>query len=409
MKIVWLTPETPLPANNGHRVVNLNRIMYFASRGHEIHLISFIENNIDIAFSNDLAAKLGSLNLFPRPSTSPLFSPLIPSHVRKRWSIAAQSCFDGLLVKVLPDVIMIESTCMTPYVLRAKSLPVCVVLNMHNLDYRLFLRSSRVADNLIKRLTLLLTAGLSWRFENAIFSTPRFDLFTFLSSAEHMETMNSHPNINSMFVPLVVDDSVFCGNLPISHAGENRILFVGNLKYWSNAESLGWFLDYVWPLIKLQHPEATLTIAGNEADKKMRRIARYDNSVEVRANFTDVNEVYQGIDVVIAPIVSGAGVKVKIIEALAQGKTVVTTHYGVMGTTLRHDEHLLVSDVRDAATFAAHCIAGLTHGYRYLPMRRRGRDHVFNNHRTLAIMPAFEDLLSNIVGKNVKLSGDKDK
>ena len=154
-------------------------------------------------------------------------------------------------------------------------------------------------------------------------------------------------------------------------------------------------------------PNATLTIAGKEADREANRLIGSKKDIDVRANFTDVTEVYRGVDVVVAPMVSGAGVKVKVIESLAMGKTVVTTQYGVMGTGLRHDEHLFVADVKDASAFAAHCITGLKQGARYLLMRKRGRNYVFNNHRTAAVMPVFENALRESLARIAGLTGEK--
>jgi glycosyltransferase involved in cell wall biosynthesis len=109
-----------------------------------------------------------------------------------------------------------------------------------------------------------------------------------------------------------------------------RLLFVANYRYGPNRDALNWLVDEVFPLVQRLVPRASVTIAGANLDAATS--ARLDRGgVTVTGPFSDVTAVLDAADIVVCPLRMGGGIKVKIIEALRRGCTVVTTTIGAQG------------------------------------------------------------------------------
>lgn len=132
---------------------------------------------------------------------------------------------------------------------------------------------------------------------------------------------------------------------PVAREGGGTVLFVGSLFMPNNVEGLRWYLDRVHPLL-VREPGYRLVIAGRGGEALKQELASYDH-VTMVADPSDeaLDEIYQAADVFVAPMFHGAGVKLKVINALAHGMPVVATHVSNQGTGFLDGVHLDVSDV----------------------------------------------------------------
>jgi len=131
------------------------------------------------------------------------------------------------------------------------------------------------------------------------------------------------------------------------------LLFVGSFAYQPNIEAAEFLIEQVWPHIYRAMPEARLIIAGNRPE----RVRGYDMSVpgvEFTGFVDDLEGLYQQSRVVCAPILSGGGTRIKIIEAAGYGKAVVATRLGAEGLDMCDGVELLLRD--DPCSFAAACL-----------------------------------------------------
>jgi glycosyltransferase involved in cell wall biosynthesis len=100
---------------------------------------------------------------------------------------------------------------------------------------------------------------------------------------------------------------------------------VANATYGPNAEGLRWLVDEVWPLVRRQHPKAELVIAGLATDTVV--TSQPAQGITVLGRVDDANELVRRAAVVLAPVRSGGGTQLKVVEALAQGRAIVATTY----------------------------------------------------------------------------------
>jgi glycosyltransferase involved in cell wall biosynthesis len=131
------------------------------------------------------------------------------------------------------------------------------------------------------------------------------------------------------------------------------LLFIGSYGYKPNVDAAKFLIDKIWPKIKMKIPEAKLIIAGSNP----KRINGYDNNIP-GVTFTgfvdDLEGLYREARIVCAPILSGGGTRIKIIEAAAYGKPIVTTRIGAEGLEMRDGHELFLRD--DPEAFAQICL-----------------------------------------------------
>jgi len=127
-------------------------------------------------------------------------------------------------------------------------------------------------------------------------------------------------------------------------ADPNTLLWVGGFDHFPNKQGIYWFLDSVFPLIKRGLPEIELQLIGGGVPDKLKRLASADFSIKLLGYVDDPIPYIQRATVFIVPILSGSGTRLKLLEAMAVGKAIVTTNIGCEGIEGADDKHFLITD-----------------------------------------------------------------
>lgn len=143
-------------------------------------------------------------------------------------------------------------------------------------------------------------------------------------------------------VPNGVDAGAFAPSRSAEDADET-VLFVGSLDVRMNVEALTWFVEVAWPEIGASRPAATFRIVGRDPTPAVRELGKAAG-VEVVGEVLDVVPYYDDAAVVVAPFRLGGGTKLKVLEALAMERALVTTPVGATGLELTDDRHALVRE-----------------------------------------------------------------
>lgn len=152
-----------------------------------------------------------------------------------------------------------------------------------------------------------------------------------------------------------------------------EIVFVGSFWHAPNLDGVRWFAERVWPNVRAARPDATFSIAGSHMGPEVRRLAEVEG-IEVLGFVDDIDALYDRAWAAVAPLRFGAGVKGKVVEALAAGLPVVATSIATEGLGLTDGVHLLVAD--DAEAFAARLIGLLDDAEAGARLGSSGRDAV---------------------------------
>jgi len=172
------------------------------------------------------------------------------------------------------------------------------------------------------------------------------------------------------------------------------ILFTGLMSYYPNQQAVRWFLNEVFPVILKNRPDARLVVAGAAPPRWMTALARPE--VEVTGLVPDIRPYLERAAVFIAPLMIGGGTRVKILEALAMERPVVSTSIGAEGLELAHGASVLFAD--DPAAFAARVVDVLQDARLAARLGTCGRQHVAARFDWDRIGEAARQLLASRIG-----------
>ena len=149
-------------------------------------------------------------------------------------------------------------------------------------------------------------------------------------------------------IDTAVDEEFF--NNPGSSGILGRVMFLGSMDWMPNQDGVSWFVREVWPAVLARHPQATFHIVGRSPPAEIRALSAIPG-VTVVGGVPDVRPHLAEASVVVVPLLVGGGTRLKIYEAMAMGRAVVSTAIGAEGLPVRPGEHYLAAD--DPASFAA--------------------------------------------------------
>jgi glycosyltransferase involved in cell wall biosynthesis len=173
-----------------------------------------------------------------------------------------------------------------------------------------------------------------------------------------------------------------------SRAATQRVLYVGTVHFPPNLSGLQWFLRQCWPLVVGRVPAATLDVVGRGGEA----LRPVPGSVRIHDYVDDLQPFYDAADVFVVPLLSGSGVRLKILESLNQGLPVVSTTAGYRGIDLEVGRDLLVAD--DAAGFADQVVRLLTSAEARTELAEHGRAFMATHHSPQLADEAVDRLLT---------------
>jgi glycosyltransferase involved in cell wall biosynthesis len=170
--------------------------------------------------------------------------------------------------------------------------------------------------------------------------------------ADHVLTVSSddaallrtaEPGLAISIVPNGVDVDAHEPASPET-GGLGRLVFIGKMDYRPNVQAVRWFCSEVLPLVRRRHADVSLEIVGANPTQVVRDLGSIDG-VTVAGGVPDTRPHLRAAQVVVIPLHAGSGTRLKVLEAFAAGKAVVSTRLGAEGLEVAHDRELLLADV----------------------------------------------------------------
>lgn len=173
-----------------------------------------------------------------------------------------------------------------------------------------------------------------------------------------------------------------------------ELLFLGGFGHPPNVDGLLWFVRAIWPAIRCAVPAARLTVIGRNPTAEVKDLAKVEG-VDVIGYVPELAPYLDRAALMVAPLRFGAGVKTKVVEAMAAGLAVVTTHVGVQGLDVTSGEHLMIAD--EPEEFARRVIELLGDPERVEQIGRAGRGYVAALCSPAVIKSCLESMLASAV------------
>ena len=149
----------------------------------------------------------------------------------------------------------------------------------------------------------------------------------------------------------------------------NQVLHLGSMDWTPNLQGVTWFMESVWPLVRENAPEALLKLAGRNMPPDWK--TQQSEGIVILGEVENASTTYDTPSIVVIPLHAGSGMRIKLTEALAAGRPVVTTSKGMEGLAVQHGEQVLVADSpEEMATTIVHL---LENGSEAIQLGMRGR------------------------------------
>ena len=217
-----------------------------------------------------------------------------------------------------------------------------LVLRAHNLEHTIWHMLAGRQSNPLKRLYLRDMAARLERFERRYL--PQFDAVAAITDddAQRLRALGCPEPV--VFIPAGADLSRFEPD-PAVHAKPRTLFMLGSLNWLPNLEGLNWLLREVWPTVRAEMPDVELHIAGSGTPDELLR-PRTDGVV-VHGFAESAAAFMQQYELMLVPLLSGGGMRIKIIEGMALGKVILSTPLGAEGIAVRDGHDILL---RESAT-----------------------------------------------------------
>jgi len=254
------------------------------------------------------------------------------------YSEQMQRAIDFTLAKDQFDLIQTEAHIMGWFELQSKAVK---ILDAQNVEYDTFRRMSNTTNSPIRKAYYRLEAAKCRREEIEICS--RQDAM-FVTSPRDKSILDADvPGIPKFIIPNGVDTSYF---FPRRETEEpHSLVFTGSMNYPPNSDAIIFFIDRIFPKIMGEFPDVKLYVVGNAPPISLRR--RNSESVVITGYVDDVRPYIERASVYVVPLLSGGGTRLKVLEALAMKKGIVTTTIGCEGIDLNNHESLIIADGPD--------------------------------------------------------------
>lgn len=345
MKVLQLCNKPPYPPVDGGTMAMNSITQGLLSRGCEVKVLTVETDKHPVRkerVTDDYCAKTAMESVFVDLSVRPLpalFAMLcgesyhVKRYVNEEFAAKLRTILEGEEF----DVVHVESIFLTPYVpLIRKYSKAKVMLRAHNVEHLIWKRVAQSCTNPLKR----------WYLKHLSLTLRVYEL-------EHINDYDGIVCItkndadyfreNGCRKPVtVIPFGVEPEDVPQVEAEPDSLFHIGAMDWLPNQESIHWLLEEVWPVVHREVPRAKLYLAGRKMPECWMKA--HIEGVSVVGEVPDAMYFIGSKKINVVPLLSGSGIRVKIIEAMSVGKTVITTTVGAQGIDYTDGENLLIAN-----------------------------------------------------------------
>jgi glycosyltransferase involved in cell wall biosynthesis len=350
MRILQLCHRIPYPPNDGGNIAMLSLTKALASQRHEIKLLTLNTKKhfVDLASLPNVIRNeyvVEAVNIDTSIKWHKAFLNLFTAdsyNINRFYSELFTAKLANVLHQKKYDVVLLESLFMAPYINTIqKNSKAKIVLRAHNVEYIIWERLAVNEKNLIRKKYFELLARRIKRYE--LETINRIDAILPITASDEAIFKKSGTNKPMLVMPVGVDVNKFGNNKQQTTNNKPLSLFhLGAMDWMPNLEGVEWFLKNCWPMIHQPFPALKLFLAGRGFPDDIKNSAPANVICEGEIN--DAEKYMSDKQLMIVPLLSGSGMRVKIIQGMALGKTIISTSIGAEGINCTDGKNILIAN-----------------------------------------------------------------
>jgi sugar transferase (PEP-CTERM/EpsH1 system associated) len=407
MNLLWVNAGLLLPLDKGGKLRTWHLMRQLARR-HDISYLSFADQSTspaDVEGMYEVASEVVTI-----PRTEPVKGTAkfyvdatrylvdsVPYAIAKYRSSAYRRAIERLLAQRQYDAIVCDF--LVPAVNLPEHLPCPAILFTHNVESEIWRRHVANARNTVARRLLQTQWQRMLRFERETLS--RFDLVLAVSDADRETFGRLFPGALTAPVHVVQTgvDTAYFAPMNARHPSKRaHLVFTGSMDWLPNEDGMQYFVREIFPLIRQLEPDATLSIIGRSPTPAVRRLAEH-SGIEVTGSVDDVRPHMAEGSVYVVPLRIGGGTRLKIFEAMAMAKAVVSTTVGAEGLPVTSGQNIAIAD--EPQEFARAVVQLIRDADTRRRIETEARRLVLERYDWSAVARDFEEALGRVCGEGV--------
>lgn len=358
MKILFLSPTVPYPLTDGGRIRVYNLLKQIA-QGNEVTLLALETQPTDVDSISHIQQYGIAVHLVKHQHTLPRlsFSTLLTALLRRqpitvtRYNVSTyRKKLQELLTSESYDILHYEMFHTAQFHTESE---IPSVLSQQNVDSAIWNRLTDETSNILYKFAYWTQKIAFQRYERVLSS--KFDAVTCTSEIDAAIFEKHCPNDIVKVIPNGVDISHFAPDNESEDAA--HLIYIGSMDWYPNEDAVYFFADEVLPIVRESVQNVKFSIVGGNPSEQVQRLEDRDGVV-VTGRVPEIKPYFSAATVFVVPLRIGSGTRLKILEALAMGKAVVSTTVGAEGLELQDGKEIMIAD--DPSHFAESVIQLLT-------------------------------------------------
>lgn len=347
-RILILTNRVPFPLNDGGNLATNAMVSGYALQGWEVYLLSMntsrhsVGKDVLKGLYKDIY-KFETVDVNNDVSTFVVLQNLLfskqPNHAQRFMHGHFQDAILNAINSFKPDVVQVESVFMSGYLPAIrKATNAVLTLRLHNIEWQVWQRVADAAGNPLKKWYLSNLSARIKSYEQEVWQ--QYDLLIPITNTDAAAAVvnNSIAPKQMLTIPFGIDATI------IKPQGNESLIgyHIGAMDWLPNQDAIRWFATEVWPVVRKQNPDFQFYFAGRNMPDAFKELT--GDGMHCLGEVVDAASFIADKKILIVPLRSGGGIRVKILEAMAAGKLVISTTIGMQGIDAVSGKHYLLAD-----------------------------------------------------------------
>jgi polysaccharide biosynthesis protein PslH len=399
LKILQICSKPPIPAVDGGCIAMLAATKALLRAGHKVKLLSIETQKHPYSFreeESELINKTDFEAVFIDTSVSTLgaLKSLINQesyNISRFYSDEFAKKLKDVLKNHHFDIVQLESLFASPYIslIRQTSPGSKIVLRSHNVENEIWFQKSNNAKNFLSALYLKHLAKKLKQYEDI--TLKKVDAVAAISEND----AHYFKKINAKILVETIQTAMEEGNENHTPLLADTFFFIGSFDWQPNADGINWLLKEVWPNVVNKFPHLKFRIAGRKMPQSLMK--QTIPGVDFLGEIEDASDFIKSNGIMLVPLFSGSGIRIKILEAMAKGKAVISTSLGAEGIGAE-DKHtiLLANTAEDFIKSICKCVENANLSKE---LGKNARIFVKENYSVDGISRKFDSLYNRIISQ----------
>lgn len=347
MRIFTICNKSPWPANEGGSIAMNSIIEGLLDAGNTVKVLAVNSDKYAVNIEDipsEYKEKTGFETAYLKLKVNPVHA-FLNLFTSKSYNIErfVSKEMEQKIVSILQtqqfDIINLEMLHTTPYIdIIRKYSKAKIVLRAHNIEHLIWERIYRSTHNPVKKFYVRHLASTLKKYELDVLQ--KIDGLAAITATDAAFFRKCNPQLPVADIPFGVELSEDpCENVPVEFPS---LFHLGSMNWIPNSDGIRWFLDEVWPLIHSTYPELKFYLAGRHMPQWL--LQRSDPNVINVGEVENAACFMASKPIMIVPLLSGSGIRIKIIEGMLASRTVISTAIGAEGINCHNNKDIIIAD-----------------------------------------------------------------